>query len=337
MWPLFTRSTLAAWLRLAFLFGLSLVLVGACQTSNPRHPGSTPFTLRVGVDNWPGYYPLAIAEAKGYFAQEQLRIELTRAAGTLYMAAFNNQQLDVIFAPLGNAVVLAGQRNASQVVAMVDESQGADAIVADADIRQVADLRGKRLGVKVAQFGELFVRQMLETHGVSSQDVHLIDLDGSDIPNSFSRNIIQAGHTWEPFVTTIKATGRHVLFSTRETPGLISDVIVMQDGLLKDHPNVAQAFLRAWFQAAAYWLDHPAEGNAIIAKAYDLQAKDLSLDGIKLSTVADNQRAFAPGDTTQSLAYTIQLYSEFFRQNGTLSMPVESAQLLNAFHLPPAS
>jgi NitT/TauT family transport system substrate-binding protein len=120
-----------------------------------------------------------------------------------------------------------------------------------------------------------------------------------------------------------------VLFTSKQTPGLIPDVIVFREPVLRARPADIRAFVRAWFQAVEYWQSNPKEGNAIIGKVLNIPPETISLEGVKLLTLNDNQQGFTSNNSTDSLYYTAQLYANFFVRTGGLTRPPEINQLLD--------
>jgi NitT/TauT family transport system substrate-binding protein len=202
-------------------------------------------------------------------------------------------------------------------------------MVVQRDIKSVADLKGKRIGTKLGDFGELFVTKILETKGLSTQDVSLVNIEAEAIPAFLKSGEIQAGQTWEPYVSQAVKSGAKVLFTSKQTPGLIPDVIVFHGNVLRDRPQDVKAFIRAWFQAQDYWKANPEESKAIIAKTLNIKPETISIDGIQLSTLQDNLKAFTPGSTTESLYHTAKLYADFYTRTGGLSAAPDIQKLIN--------
>lgn len=65
------------------------------------------------------------------------------------------------------------------------------------------------------------------------------------VPLSQSRKI-QAGHTWKPHISQEIKANFKVLFTSEQTPGLILDVVVFQDSVLKRRPHDVRVFWD-WF------------------------------------------------------------------------------------------
>jgi NitT/TauT family transport system substrate-binding protein len=328
------RPFLPAFIRSALLAIVSLGLVMACQPVIEKPISENIPTFRVSFDLWPGYYPFAIAQAKGFFEQQGVATEFTLSENGGYISAFANNQLDVTFTTIGNAVMIASKNPQAQVVGLIDESQGADAVLADPSVKSISDLKGQPLGVKISQFGELFVREVLKANGVELSDMRFIDIPASDVPSALAEGIITAGHTWEPSIAEAIQAGNHILFTSKDTPGLIADVMVMRQSTANQYPKAAQAFLKAWFQALEYWQAHPDESSDIIAQAFQIEPSEISLEGIKMATLTDNYQAFSPAETLSSLRYVTKLYYDFFIRSGSLPMSLDLTKLLNSTYLP---
>ncbi|MBW4648629.1 MAG: ABC transporter substrate-binding protein [Kastovskya adunca ATA6-11-RM4] len=317
-------------LRFLLLFLFAIVLATACNsrttvTSSPELP-----PLRVSYNLWPGVFPLVLAQEKGFFVDQGVNVKAVYSNNYLEPASdFTANKYDGVFLALGSVMNIIEKNPNAQIVLVTDDSAGADAVVAQRGIQSVAELKGKRIGIKRNDFGELFVTRMLEDNGISVNDVTLVNLEAKAVPERLKSGDIQAGHTWEPYLFKAVEFGAKKIFSSKQTPGLISDVMIFHGDVLRDRPNDVKAFIRAWFQAQDYWQAHPAESNALIAKKLNITPEEVSPDGIHLANLPDNLKAFTPGETTQSLYYTAKLYVDFYTRKGVLSAAPDVQKLIN--------
>lgn len=326
---------LAHWFRFAFLTVLSAVIVAACQNTTSDTPNSELPTLKFGYNPWPGYFPVAIAQEKGFFAEQGVTVETVYAQDIPpQVADFAAEKLDGMVMNVADFIVVSGKNPGVRLVATIDESDGADAVVARSGIKGAADLKGKRIGATLGTFGELFTLKFLEANQLTPDDVVLVEMDASQVPKQLQNGTIEAGYVWEPFVSQSVSLGAQVLFTSKDAPGLITDGIAFHDRILRDRPEEVRAFLRAWFQALDYWQTHPEEGTALIAKTLNIDPKTISLNGVKMLNASDNLKAFTPGNTTASLHYTARLYNDFFIRTGSMRTPAKIEQLLDASFLP---
>jgi len=86
--------------------------------------------------------------------------------------------------------------------------------------------------VNLGSFAEFFVLTVLKSHGLSAADIRLVDTDAAELPAKLKSGEVDAGHTWEPFVTQAKDEGARVLFTSAATPGLIQDVVAVRGEVL---------------------------------------------------------------------------------------------------------
>lgn len=306
---------------------ITVLLLTACNLFS--HAKTQRPTLKFAYSAWPGFFPIAIAQEKGFFTAQGVNVEtFVRENSKGILADFGAGKFDGIFASLGEIIPISATNRDIRLILETAESAGADAIVAQPQIKAIANLKGKTIGVGLGSFGELFVTRMLEINGIHADQVTLVNAYGEQVPDRLKSNTIQAGHTWEPYVSEVVKTGAHILFTSKQTPGLMPDVITFQAKILRDRPTEIRAFVRAWFQAVEYWQTHTKEGNVIIGKVLNIPPDTISLEGVKFLSLSDNQRGFTPGNKTDSLYYTAQLYSNFLVRTGNLTRPTDINQLL---------
>lgn len=306
------------------------MLVTACNgtTKITSSPQSLP--LRVSYSLWPGYFPLLVASEKGFFQKQGVKVELVYWPNyAASMPDFIAGKYDGITLALGSAMSAIQKNFNAQIVLALDRSAGADVVVAQPSIQSIANLKGKRIGVKIGDFGELFVIEMLKTHNLSINDIKFANMEGQAIPTQLKKGNIQAGHTWKPYLLQSAKNGARVIFTSKETPGLITDLVVFRNDVLRDRREDIKAFIRGWFQGVDYWKTHPEESKILITKKLNLKLEEVSTEGIDLLNLEDNLKAFTPGSTTESLYHTAKLYADFYTRTGAISAMPDIQKLIN--------
>ncbi len=310
------------------VLALILITVSIASCDGDVRTGAPP-TLRFGYDYWPGYYPALIAVEKGYFAEEGLVVKATKLGDSNALhAAFGAGEYDAIGSSLGDIVDLTLVHPDVRIILVTDISEGGDAVLARPGIEKVEDLRGRAFGVNLGSFAELFVLTVLKSHGLGSADIRLVDTDAAELPAKLKSGEVDAGHTWQPFVTQAQDEGARVLFTSAATPGLIQDVVAVRGEVLRERPEALRAFVKGWFKAVDYWKAHPDQGNALAARALNVGPNTISLEGIRLTTLQDNIQLFIAGETTRSIYYTARLYVDFFLGSGGLTRKPDVEHIL---------
>ncbi|MBD2243948.1 ABC transporter substrate-binding protein [Nostoc sp. FACHB-888] len=322
-------------LRYIGIFLITACLLFACYASAPTKLKRPP--LRVVFGSFIGEYPGIIAQKKGFFKAQGVDVELIYKRYTqLERANFSAGKYDGITSSLGSLIILTATNPDIQGVIIIDESIGADVVVAQSQIKTVADLKGKKLGTNLGGFSEVFMAEMLKAANLTSDDVNLVKLEALEIPQYLSNNVIQAGHTWEPHLSEAIKLGGHILFTSKQTPGLVLDMIIFRNDVIRDRPEDIRAFVQGWLQASTYWKANVQEGNAIISKALKIPSNTLSLEGVNLSDLGENQKLFQSSNPN-SIYKTAKIYADFFIRSGNVTRIPELNSLFNSSFLNSAS
>ncbi|MEG4319681.1 MULTISPECIES: ABC transporter substrate-binding protein [unclassified Microcoleus] len=312
------------------LFAICWLLL-TCHASEPTEVKRPP--LKVACAIFVGNAPAIIAQKKGFFKAQGIDVELSYVKySQLQRADFSAGKYDGIGGSLGGFISLSATNPDMQTVMVVDESIGADVVVAQSHIRTVADLKGQNLGVSLGGFSEIFVAEMLKTANLTSDDVNLVKFDAVEVAKGLKINTIQAGHTWEPHLSEALKLGGHILFSSKQTPGLILDVLTFRGEAIRERPEDIRAFIRGWLQALNYWEANVKEGNAIISKELNFSTTQLSIDGINLTNLEENKKFFE-SNSSHSIYKTAKKNAEFFIRSGNITRLPELKTLFNSSFL----
>lgn len=306
-----------------------LIVVAVFLSACAGTPTTAKAPLRVAWSLWPGYTPIAIAAEKGFFEKHGVLVE------PAYYASYGNQAPDLAAGMVDGSLMTLSDTlfdtvsKDIKIVLVLDNSTGADQVVASADITKLSDLRGKRIGVLSSTVsGVLMIRQMLEVNGVSPADVTFVQIGPESVPAAIPSQI-DAGYTYEPFTSQSRAKGDKVIFSSADVPGVIVDVLAFRKDIVQNRPEDVKAFIAAWFEALQYWKDNPAEGNAIIARAAGIKAEDISIEGVELFDLNANLKAFTQGTDYSSVYFTAQEELQFLVNRGDITNPVNINDLID--------
>jgi len=296
---------------------IATLLLVACNFTTPPVVKLPP--LKVACITFVGYRPAIIAQEKGFFQEQGIDVELSYVEyAQLQQADFSAGKYDGIGLTLGDFIILSATNPDMQAVMVVDETTGADVVVAQPQIKTVADLEGKKLGANLGGFSEVFVTEMLQTANLTSDDVNLVKFDALDIPQRLQSNNIQAGHTWEPFLSEALELGVNILFTSEQTPGLLLDLIAFRGEAIRNRPQDIRGFIKGWLQASSYWEANIEEGNAIVSQALNIPNDAFSLEGVNLTDLAENQHLFQTNNPS-SIYNTAKKYVDFFIRKGNIT------------------
>lgn len=162
------------------LAGLALGAVVAAR------PAAAADKLTVLLD-WflnPDHAALVIAKTKGFFAKQNLDVELVVpadpsappklvAAGKGDIAVSYQPQLQMFVAPERASEALPLVR----IGALVAQPLNALVSLADGPVKTIADLKGRKVGYSVAGFEDAILAAMIETAGLTLKDVTLVNVN----------------------------------------------------------------------------------------------------------------------------------------------------------------
>lgn len=92
-----------------------------------------------------------------------------------------------------------------------------------------------------------FLSVYLKAHGLAKTDVEIINLDGQVMPAALCQGDIDAFFFWQPYNDTAIATCPDLVHNLSDAEGYIPgfSIAAARPDLLKDRPQIAEAFLRA--------------------------------------------------------------------------------------------
>ncbi len=201
-----------------------------------------------------------------------------------------------------------------KAIMQYDWSRGGDAIAADASVKSVADLRGKKLACAEGTPSHYFALYVLSQGGLTSRDVNWIFTDSAvEAANVFKAGKVDAAVSWSPDVYNAarERSGGHILTSTKEATNLIADIFVARGDFLDQHPEDARRFVAGWLKGVEMVGQNPDKAALVMSKAFSgvsLEDAKGMLQDVKLPSYAEN-RAFFAGQglvTYQSIYKTAQ-------------------------------
>lgn len=309
---------------------LMMALAGCSGSKTGGTADESPITI--ALSPWPGWFFWFLTEEKGFFEKHGVEVELKwfnvysdslQAIATGQVDA-NSQTLSDTLAPLSKDIGL-------KAVLINDNSNGGDAVVASEGIDTVKDLSGKTIAAEMGTVIHLLLLTALAENGMSESDVNFVNMTVNDSGPAFISGRVDAASLWEPFQTIAVQEGKgKVLFSSKDTPGLIPDLLVFREEVIENRPDDVQAIINAWFDTLAYFEANQEESIALMAEKAETSVEDfaLGLESIKIFTLEDNLNAFKEADNYESLVFTGDKTAEFLLKLDMISSLPDITQLL---------
>lgn len=247
------------------LFAVATILVIA-----PAASAADKMTVMLDWFINPDHAPLFVALERGYFAEAGLDVELIQpsdpndppklvAAGRADVAVSYQPQLHLQVAQ-GLPLRRIGTLVATPLNSLV--------VLRDGPIKSIADLKGRKIGFSVGGFEDALLGAMLEKHGLSLDDVTLINVNFSLSPSIISGQVdavIGAFRNFELNQMDILEKPGRAFFVEEEGVPAYDELILVANADELDDPKLTR-FLTALEQGVQYLLNHPDDSWALFIK-----------------------------------------------------------------------
>ncbi len=133
----------------------------------------------------------------------------------------------------------------------------------DSDIRDVHDLRGKKMAVPNRFSNErLLIYRQLNNAGMSINDVNLVEMAPPDMPAALYAKAVDAIATGEPFLgeTELDGYGRRLWLTKDVWPKFISCVLAVHENLIRENRPLVQEIVTG-IAKSGKWLDQKMENR----------------------------------------------------------------------------
>ena len=214
--------------------------------------------LRLVYSDWPGWVPWEIAKQKDFFAQEGVAVDLLWMDYVAGMDAFAAGQADAVCMTNGDALVTgAASGKPSTAIILNDYSNGNDMVVGRPGIESISDLKGQRVGVEVGFVGHLLLLTALEAHGMTENDVTLVNIPTNELPQALAAGSVDAITAWQPNSgQALKIVpGSKRLYSSADSPGIIYDLLYVSHESLAERRGDWAKVVRVWYRIVAFMQD----------------------------------------------------------------------------------
>jgi putative hydroxymethylpyrimidine transport system substrate-binding protein len=328
------RTAVSALAALTIATAAVLASVGTAPAkSTSKGAGLTTVNM---VQDWPtpwvGWIPWVVADAKGYFAKQGIKLAIrvppTAADPIKFIAA---GRADVAFTTSLDVVLAKQQAAPVMEIGAYTQYNNWGLVFPQGKTATIASLKGKKIGIYPDAWTKVQLSLMLASAGLKLSDVTLVTTPNDTAPLLIAKKIDAATGITNAEATEVQVTGKQkptmVLGKDHGVPNSYVQVIAANAKWLAKNKALAAGFMRAVKQGTAYSLAHPAEALAIFTKKYP---KALPADYAKASW-ANTIPLFSSADTKAHGLYwnNSQVWAKL--------LPVLKQQKLITKTIPPAS
>ena len=287
------------------------------STSAPA-AGATPITI--GYSAWPGWFPLKVAEEKGFFNKAGVNVKIRYFTDyTASIDALSAGQIDANTQTLNDTMAGVASGVKLKIVVNTDFSSGNDAVIVDKSITSVKGLKGKKVAAEAGVVDHFLLLQGLKANGLTEKDIDFRGTPTDAAAAAFASGQFDAVAVFAPFtLEALKRPGSKVLFSSKNYPGSIPDHIVFKAETVSSRSADIDKVVSAWYATLDYIKANPVEATAIMAKQAGISPADYGKlnAGTQILDAKSAAAAFVDAAAPTSLPATARIINPFLVESG---------------------
>lgn len=252
-------------LAIAAAFGLP----AAVANGSARAAALAPARLGYQFHLWGA--PAVVAVRKGFFKEQGLTIEDRKfSSGKETRDAMVAGSVDIGTVGITPFIVGATRGNLAALgVVCYAGKTGLVMAKANAGIKTVADLKGKRIASQVGStLDNVFKNDIAPSGGLKKGDYEIVNARFSDHVQALASGSVEAFLGLEPFCSIAEAQGIATPVTDYYKYDLIPNMLAVQKSYLDAHPESCLAFLRGWLKAVKVFKEEPKTAEDIMLSVY---------------------------------------------------------------------
>lgn len=217
--------------------------------------------------------PFRMAQIKGFYREEGLDVEVIFIRGAVGMQALLGGSVD--FTSASGSTIAAAVRGIPVKLVFTASAKPQFDMVAQKDIRSMADLKGKFVGISSRGGAvDLLTQLMVQKHGlVPNKDVTSLVIGGQeDTVLALRAGRIAAALLTPPRPLILQREGfNRIGYSGDYMPTYPSGGISVTDEMIKNKPAELQAFVKASVRGLQFARQNRAEAKKIVTDYFSLK------------------------------------------------------------------
>lgn len=211
-----------------------------------------------------------IAEDRGFFTDNSLYVTIKDDydSGADALKGMLNYEADISVSAEYPIVIEALKGENLSIIGCVDKYEGTYLVARkDKRFNDAADLKGKRIGLLLGTEAEFYLGRCLELHGMSLEDIVLVNCDPSQSAIALVNGNIDAFVLEYNLIGPVKELlGDNMIIWPQQNRQLAFAVMACRSDWMGSNRELINRFLNALAQAEEYTIVHPKIAKAIVKK-----------------------------------------------------------------------
>jgi len=317
---------------LTLVFSLTFFLPGYLAAS-PQQTNTLTQRINLGFCAWAGWFPWQVSQAKNLFSANKVNVKLQYFDNYQEsISALISGQLDANSQTLSDTIKAVASGSNQVIVLVNDNSYGGDSLIVKQGINTIADLKGKTVAIEKGSADHLLLLLALKKAGLTIKDIKLKFLETGTAVVAFTDGKVDAVGAFAPFnFIALSLPGSKELFSSKNFPGAIPDVLVVSRNLINKNKNAINSIVNTWFKTLTFIKQNPDKAYPIMATRAELPIEEYKTyeSTAKFFTLQDNLKAFTPSNNMTSLYYAARETSQLFLEAGIIKRSPDLSKLFD--------
>ncbi|TCN26049.1 sulfonate transport system substrate-binding protein [Mesobacillus foraminis] len=310
---------------------LSLFLLSACAGTGASSEATTSnkdqnLVVNIGVQGKVGILPYARQHKYFEKAFEKAGVKVTWnefASGPPHFEALASGRID--FGAVGGTPVIAGQSGNVdfKAIAVTSDGKKGNSIVIPkgSSIKELKDLKGKKIGVAKGSSAYNFLYLALDRAGLSDKDIEVIQLQPDEARPALDNGSIDAWSIWEPYTTTaVYQTGAKVLVTGEDLNINAPSFLIARTDFIEEHKDLTVLFLKTYEEVRQHFTENIDEVSKDIAKTEKIDVEIIE------SVLEKSDSILSP--TTEEFANAHQEQADFLYSVGGIDKELETKKVI---------
>lgn len=288
-------------------------------------------TVTVGMIPTASFAPIYVAQEKGFFADENLKVDVkvVSNAASIVPSVLNGQmQFGTAATPpflvaADKGLPVVGVVNSAGTAADADSDTSCIMVAADSDMSDLSDLVGKKVATnQLGSLPHVAATAVLHSEGIDPKSVNFAPMPFPDMLGALKQGRVDALLIVEPFMTQGLSSGDakclSPLYTRAYDPGTTDTVVLSSKDYVAKNPEIVKGFHAAVEKANALVAKDPqilrdalvkhSKMSEEVAAAVHLSeyTQEFDIDGMQ--KMADQMKA--DGFLSQSIDVSSLLYGE---------------------------
>ncbi len=227
--------------------------------------------ITVNVGDQAAFFLVKVAEAKGFFEEEfakdniKIHTEIFAKMGPAIIEAMSTGDVDLSIVGVFPVVNANNAGNKIIILASGNYTEDGFRLVVgpEATITSVEELNGLKIGVPFGTAEHQITLQLLEKHGLTADQVELVNLQQADALTALLGNEIDAALFNSGTLSAAENAGAKTIATNKEV-GLIVNPVIGKKEFVEANPEITSRFLKV-LDKTAKWIDENEDETVKIA------------------------------------------------------------------------